>query len=106
MMVRHGTHILGLASILEAGGPKGSTVAGEHEYTILGLYACLDSMLAPFNYGTRARIVMHHTDVFGNKQYPTDLPWAQFLFRGEETVEGQAQLKVKSCGVTTSTFMC
>jgi 2-methylcitrate dehydratase PrpD len=32
-MVRHGTHALSLAAILEAGGPKGSRQAGEHEYT-------------------------------------------------------------------------
>ena len=43
LMVRHGTHILGLAAILEAGDPKGSTVAGEHEFTILGSYTCPDS---------------------------------------------------------------
>ena len=99
LMVRHGTHILGLAAILEAGGPKGSTVAGEHEFTIPGLYTCPDSMLSPFNYGTRARIVMHHADPFGNNQCPTELPWTQFIFRGEETVEGAKARHIKSFGM-------
>ena len=58
------------------------------EFTIPGLYTCPDSMHSPFNYGTRARIVMHHADPFGNNQYPTELPWTQFIFRGEGTVEG------------------
>ena len=35
-MLRHGTHTLGLAGSLEASGPKGSTVAGEREFSIPG----------------------------------------------------------------------
>ena len=41
---------------------------------------------------------MHHVDAFGNNQYPTDLPWTKFIFRGEETVEGANARHIKSLG--------
>ena len=55
-------------------------MAGEHEFTIPGLHTCPDSVLSPFN-------------------YPTELPWAQFIFRGEETVEGAKARHIKSFGM-------
>ena len=45
--VRHGTHALWVASALEAGGPKGSTIAKEHEFTIPVLYTCPNGELSP-----------------------------------------------------------
>ncbi|MFM7977911.1 MAG: hypothetical protein ACKPKO_01235, partial [Candidatus Fonsibacter sp.] len=54
--VRHGTHAFTVAAILEAGGPKGSRKAGEHEFTYPGLYTCPDGELSPLMYATRARI--------------------------------------------------
>ena len=47
-MLRHCTHILGLAGSLEAGGPNVSTVDGEHEFSIPGIYTCPDGQLASF----------------------------------------------------------
>ena len=102
---RHGTHALSVASALEAAGPKGSTIAKEHEFSIPGLYTCPDGELAPLSCGTRARIVMQHSEEFDDNCVLTATPATQFLFRGEETAEGQAQLKVKSFCGTISTCM-
>ena len=96
--VRHGTHPMSLAAILEAGGPKGSRKSGEHEFTTPGLYTCPDSAVSPFEYATRARIIMDHDCV--NYEYGdfTKQPCTQFVFRGEELVDGQLTKKVKSFG--------
>ncbi|MFM7987013.1 MAG: hypothetical protein ACKPKO_47635, partial [Candidatus Fonsibacter sp.] len=51
--VRHGTHAFTVVAILEAGGPKGSRNAGEHEFSDLCLYTCSDGELSPLGYGTR-----------------------------------------------------
>ena len=97
-MVRHGTRLLCLAACLEAGGPKGRTVAGEHAFTIPEIYSCLDGQLAPFDYGIRARIAMHHEEGCGDNASHWRLHWTQFIFRGEETVEGAVARKIKTFG--------
>ena len=48
LCVLHGTHAVSVAAVLEAGGPKGSRVEGEHEFSTPGLYTCLDGELIPF----------------------------------------------------------
>ena len=83
---------------MEAGGPKGSTIAQEHEFTIPGLYTRPDGELSPLSYGTRARIAMQHSEEFDDNRDLKAMPATQFLFRGEDTVEDHAQVKVKSLG--------
>jgi len=97
-MVRHGTHAMSLAAILEAGGPKGSRQAGEHEFSVPGLYTCPDGELSPLEYGTRARLVMDLSESYEADISPYNKPCTQFVFRGEETVEGDATKKVRSFG--------
>ena len=96
-MVRHGAHPLCLAACLQAGGPKGSAVAGEHDFTIPGVYACLDGQLAPFDYATRARVAMHHAEAFRDNATP-HLPLTHSIFRGEETAEGAGARTIRSFG--------
>ena len=97
-MLRHGTHVVALAASLEAGAPKGSTVAGEHEFTIPGIYTCRDGQLAPLDYAITARIAMHHVEGFGDNQSPWVLPWTQFVCRGEETIEDAKSRFIKPFG--------
>ena len=59
---------------------------------------CPDGELSPLSYGTRARIVMQHSEELAEHNDLKAMPATQFLFRGEENVEGRAQLKVKSFG--------
>ena len=106
LCVRHGTHALSVAVVLEGGGPKGSIVGGEHEFTTLGLYTCPESELAPFQYGTRARIVMEHAENFDDNNHLIAMPATQFIFRGEELVDGFAQRKVQSFGFGTPIHVC
>ncbi|MFM7982079.1 MAG: hypothetical protein ACKPKO_22450, partial [Candidatus Fonsibacter sp.] len=80
---------------LEAGGPKGSRKAGEHEFSDLGLYTCLDGELGPMLYGSRARIIMSHDLVGPVKDYWSQ-PCAQFVFRGDELMEGQQMKNIRS----------
>ena len=87
---------MSLAAILEAGGPKGSRKSGEHEFTTPGLYTCPDGEVAPFDYATRARLIMDHDYVTPEYGCLTTLPCTQFVFRGEETVEGAATKKVRT----------
>ena len=92
-LVRHGTHAMSLASILDAGGPKGSRIEDEHEFTEPGLYTCPDGELSALDYGTRSRLIMDLTETYLEDVCPYSRPCAQFIFRGEETVEGVAKQK-------------
>ena len=96
--VRHGTHALTAAAILEAGGPKGSRNADEHEFTTPGLYTCPDGELSPLSYATHARIVMYHEHHMPQNLDLWAQPCAQFVFRGDELLEGARTKKVKSFG--------
>ena len=96
--VRHGTHAFTVAAILEAGGPKGSRNPDEHEFTTPGLYTCPDGELSPLGYATRARIVMHHDLQTKDNVDIYSRPCAQFVFRGDELVDGDKNKKVKSFG--------
>ena len=96
--VRHGTHAFTVAAILEAGGPKGSRNPDEHEFTTPGLYTCPDGELSPLGYATRARIVMHHDLQTNDNVDISSRPCAQFVFRGDELIDGDRNKKVKSFG--------
>ena len=78
----------------------------EHEFTTLGLYTCPESELAPFRYATRARIVMEHAENFDDNNHLIAMPATQFIFRGEELVDGFAQRKVQSFGFGTPIHVC
>ena len=98
LCVLHGTHALLVAAVLEACGPKGSRVEGEHEFPTLGLYTCPDGELTPFSYATRARIVMDQSERNSTNSDVGWMPFTQFIFRGDETVEGAATKNIKTCG--------
>ena len=87
-----------VASILEAGGPKGSTDSkAGHEFTTPGTYTCLETELTPFFYATRARLEGPREKPFTwNDQW--SWPPVQFLFRGAETRAGAEQVKLKTNG--------
>ena len=87
--VRHGTHPMSVAAVLEAGGPKGSRNKDEHEFTTLGLYTCPDGEVSPLYYANRARIIMDHEYLTPDNGEYWMLPCTQFVFRGEELIEGQ-----------------
>ena len=96
--MRHGTHALTTVAILEAGGPKGSRNEGEHEFTTPGLYTCPDGESAPLAYASRARIVMYHDHNMPQNLDYWSQPCTQFVFRGDELLEGLHSKKVKSFG--------
>jgi len=68
-LVCHGTHAMSLASILEAGGPKGSR-EDEHDCAVPGLYTCPDGELSALDYGTRARLIMDLTETYAEDVCP------------------------------------
>ena len=78
--------------------PKGSRVEGEREFSTPGLYTCPDGELTPFSYATRSRIVMDQSERNATNCDVGWTPLTQFIFRGDETGEGAATNKVKSCG--------
>ena len=94
----HGTHAFSVDAVLEAGGPKGSRKEGEHEFTTLGLYTCPDGELSPFSYAARARIGMAHSEQNATNCGIGSMPWTQFIFRSDESVEGAAANNIKSFG--------
>ena len=84
LCARHGAHAMSVAAVLEVGGPKGWSIAAEHECSIPGLFSCPDEELSPFSYGTRARNVMGHAEKFEDHVMLNAMPAAQFVFRVEE----------------------
>ena len=79
-LVRHGTHAMSLAAILEAGWPKGYRQVGQHELTVPGLYTCPDGEVSALDYGTRARLIMDLSEIYEDDVCPYSKPCTQFVF--------------------------
>ena len=103
--VRHGTHALSVPAVFEVGGPKGSTIAVEHEVTTPGFYTCPDSDLTVLL--RREGTICHGPCRPIRRQHcPQCHTRHTVCFRGEETVEGVAHRKVKSLGCTDQQYIC
>ena len=96
--VRHGTHPMCVAAILECGGPLPSHTE-VHEYTYPGVYTCEESELTPLWFGTRARIQTSSIRYDGT-QYGS-WPVCQFVFRGMETTKGYSARRDRTYGEET-----
>ena len=78
---------MSVASVLEAGGLKGSREAGVHEFTTPGL-DCLDGELSLCSFATRGRISLSMTERDPQDDDLWPIPSTQLVVRGEETVLG------------------
>ena len=94
--VRHGTHPMCVAAILEQGGPAISE-GQVHEFgSTTSIYTCDETELAPFQHATRARILKPDQQFTGAEH--ASWPPCQFIFRGVETMHGAATKSVRSYG--------
>ena len=52
--------------------------------------------MSALDYGIRARLIMDLSEAYEDDVCPYSKPCTQFVFRGEETVEGDATKKVRT----------
>ena len=77
---------MGVAAMLEQGGPQPSTDANIHEFcSTPGIYTCEERELSPLYHATRARIQTAE-ERYDPARYH-EWPMCQFVFRGAETIE-------------------
>ena len=97
--IGHGTHIISLPGIFEAGRIYVSSVPGFHQFTTLGVYGCYEIELCSLLYATPFRVTSYNDTTFEDGPDSWwNYPCAQVVFRGEETAEGARAKNTRSMG--------